>query len=108
MPRGMSSFRLGGANTSVMGCAAAVGTNSSSSSGGPGRSDCVMIPPRAPHLLHPEHDLVRKVCSFSGSCSLGLEHDLVRKVCNFSGSCSSRPQHDLARKVCNFSGSCSR
>jgi len=32
-------------------------------------------------------------------------HDLVRKVCNFSGSCVKRA-HDLVRKVCNFSGSC--
>ena len=29
-----------------------------------------------------------------------LAHDLVRKVCNFSGSCLKRA-HDLIRKVCN-------
>src|SRR6202162_556240 len=50
------------------------------------------------------HDLVRKVCNFSGSC-FDLTHDLVRKVCNFSGSCFDLT-HDLVRKVCNFSGSC--
>jgi hypothetical protein len=33
------------------------------------------------------HDLIRKVCNFSGSC-FGFAHDLVRKVCNFSGSCA--------------------
>ena len=40
-----------------------------------------------PELLCWSHDLIRKVCNFSGSCVLWWSHDLIRKVCNFSGSC---------------------